>query len=212
MDPGERDGQLLERALWLKPWQRTLRVVIYRTRVQHETRKNFQLDLFDPADGHYEYSAVVTNKTLSGRYLWSFMCGRGGHEKAYGELKSGFAFASVPSFQYAANSAWQLISVLAFNLMRSFQVAHRADAAPAGGPPPAAVRIPQHSYAALRAAPPRRPRAPSRRQAHARCRNRRRRAPPVPRDRHSPASGSLIYCHIKASIGPLPHEEPTTND
>ena len=78
------------------PWQRTLRVVIYRKRVQHETRKNFQLDLFDPADGHYEYSAVVTNKALSGRYLWSFMCGRGGHEKAYGELKSGFAFASVP--------------------------------------------------------------------------------------------------------------------
>jgi len=112
-----------ERELWLKPWSRTLRVVIYRTRVQHETRKNFQLDLFDPADGHYEYSAVVTNKALTGRYLWSFMCGRGGHEKAYGELKSGFAFASVPSFQYAANSAWQLLSVLAFNLMRSFQVA-----------------------------------------------------------------------------------------
>ena len=74
-----------------------MRVVIYRTRVHHETRKNFQLDLFDPADGHYEYSAVVTNKALSGRYLWRFMCGRGGHEKAYGELKSGFAFASVPS-------------------------------------------------------------------------------------------------------------------
>ena len=112
-----------EQALWLQPWQRTLRVVIYRTRVQHETAKNFQLDLFDPADGHYEYSAVVTNKALTGRYLWRFMCGRGGHEKAYGELKSGFAFASVPSRQYAANSAWQLLSVLAFNLLRSFQVA-----------------------------------------------------------------------------------------
>lgn len=112
-----------EQALWLQPWQRTLRVVIYRTRVQHETAKNFQLDLFDPADGHHEYSAVVTNKALTGRYLWRFMCGRGGHEKAYGELKSGFAFASVPSRQYAANSAWQLLSVLAFNLLRSFQVA-----------------------------------------------------------------------------------------
>ena len=56
------------------------------------------------------------------------MCGRGGHEKAYGELKSGFAFASVPSMQYAANSAWQLLSVLAFNLMRSFQLATTAGA------------------------------------------------------------------------------------
>jgi hypothetical protein len=112
-----------EREVEFTPWQRRLRVVIYRKRVQHETRKNFQLDLFDPADGHYEYSAVVTNKALSGRYLWSFMCGRGGHEKAYGELKSGFAFASVPSLQYVANSAWQQLSVLAFNLMRGFQVA-----------------------------------------------------------------------------------------
>jgi hypothetical protein len=102
------------------------RVVIYRTHVQHETRKNFQLDLFDPSDGHYEYQAVVTNKTVGGRTLWAFMCGRGIHEKVYGELKSGFAFASVPSMQYAANSAWQLLSVLAFNLTRSFQLATTA--------------------------------------------------------------------------------------
>ena len=111
-----------ERQLWFAPWERTMRVVIYRKRVHHETCKNFQLDLFDPADGHFEYSAVVTNKALSGRFLWAFMCGRGGHEKAYAELKSGFAFDSVPSMQYAANSAWQLLSVLAFNLMRGFAV------------------------------------------------------------------------------------------
>ena len=49
--------------------------------------KNFQLDIFDPSDGHYEYSAVVTNKSLSGSALWSFMSGRGVHEKVYGELK-----------------------------------------------------------------------------------------------------------------------------
>jgi len=84
-------------------------------------QKNFQLDLFDPADGHYEYSAVVTNKTLSGPMLWAFMCGRGAHEKAYAELKSGFAFDCVPTMKYAANSLWQLISVMAFNLVRGFQ-------------------------------------------------------------------------------------------
>jgi hypothetical protein len=119
------DGSVscFERPVEFTPWRRTMRVVIYRKRVQHETRKNFQLDLFDPADGHYEYSAVVTNKAISGRYLWRFMCGRGGHEKAYGELKSGFAFASVPSMQYAANSAWQQLSIIAFNLMRGFQIA-----------------------------------------------------------------------------------------
>ena len=83
--------------------------------------KNFQLDLFDPSDGHYEYCAVVTNKTICRPVLWAFMCGRGVHVKVYGELKSGFAFGSVSTMRYAANSAWQLLSVLAFNLMRGFQ-------------------------------------------------------------------------------------------
>jgi len=107
------------------------RVIVYRSHVQHRTAKNFQLDLFDPTNGHYEYSAVVTNKTLTGPALWAFMCGRGVHEKVYGELKSGFAFASVPSMQYVANSAWQCLSVLAFNLSRGFQ---RATTAPPRGP------------------------------------------------------------------------------
>ena len=107
-------------------WQRRCRIVIYRRHVAHETAKNFQLDLFDPNDGHYEYSAVVTNKLIGGPALWAFMCGRGVHEKVYGELKSGFAFGSVPSMRYAANSAWQCLSVLAFNLSRSFQRATTA--------------------------------------------------------------------------------------
>src|SRR5437016_59211 len=106
-------------------WQRRCRMVLYRRHVGHETAKNFQLDLFDPNDGHYEYSAVVTNKPIDGRALWAFMCGRGVHEKVYGELKSGLAFGSVPSMRYAANSAWQCLSVLAFNLSRSFQRHHR---------------------------------------------------------------------------------------
>jgi hypothetical protein len=106
------------------------RVVIYRTRVAHRSPKNFQLDLFDPNDGHYEYQAVVTNKALGGAALWAFMSGRGVHETVYGELKSGFAFGSVPSMQYAANRAWQLLSALAFNLTRSFQLATTAGRRP----------------------------------------------------------------------------------
>jgi len=116
-----------EHAVALATWGgECFRVVVYRTRVAHETAKNFQLDLFDPSDGHYEYSAVVTNKALGGPALWAFMAGRGIHEKVYGELKSGFAFACVPTMQYAANSAWQCLSVLAFNLSRGFQLATTA--------------------------------------------------------------------------------------
>ena len=112
-----------EKQIYLAAWNKTMRVVIYRSRVRHEAPKNYQLDLFDPADGHYEYSAIVTNKDLTGAYLWYFMCGRGSHEKAYAELKGGFAFECLPSRRYAANSAWQMLSVLAFNLMRSMQAA-----------------------------------------------------------------------------------------
>jgi len=107
------------------------RIVLCRRHVWHETAKNFQLDLFDPNDGHYEYSAVVTNKPIGGSRALGFMCGRGVHEKVYGELKSGFAFGSVPSMRYAANGAWQCLSVLAFNLSRSFQLATTARRRPA---------------------------------------------------------------------------------
>lgn len=112
--------------LYLEPWDMDLRVVIYRKKVGHKTRKNYQLDLFDPSNGTYEYSAVVTNKSLNGKNLWFFMNGRGSHEKAYAELKDGFAYDCVPTNHYGANSAWQILNVLAFNLMKSFQVATTA--------------------------------------------------------------------------------------
>jgi len=120
-DRVENGIDCFEEEIVLEQWGRCLRVVIYRKRVGHESRKNYQLDLFDPSDGHWEYSAVVTNKTLTGRNLWYYMCGRGCHEKILAELKGGYAFDSVPTMKYAANGAWQILSVLAFNLMRGMQ-------------------------------------------------------------------------------------------
>ena len=110
-----------EQNLPVPAWSRSMRVVVYRKRVAHRTAKNYQLDLFDPNDGYFEYSAIVTNKEVSGRTLWWFMCGRGTHEKVYGELKGGFAFDCVPTQRYEANSAWQVFSIIAFNLMRALQ-------------------------------------------------------------------------------------------
>lgn len=106
----------------IEPWGLTLRVVLYRKRVQHETRKNFQLDLFSPDDGHFEYSAMTTNKILSGPALWAFMAGRGAQEKTLAELKGEFALDVVPTNHYGANSAWQQLSILGHNLLRSFQL------------------------------------------------------------------------------------------
>ena len=49
------------------------------------------------------------------------MCGRGIHEKVYGEPEAGFAFACLPTQRYHANSAWQRFSTLAFKQMRAMQ-------------------------------------------------------------------------------------------
>lgn len=43
-----------ELPLTVSAWEQTLRVVIYRNPVHHESRKNYQLDLFDPDDGYFE--------------------------------------------------------------------------------------------------------------------------------------------------------------
>ena len=50
-------GQIsaFETPLRLDCWDRTLRLVIYRKRVRHQTPKNFQHDHFSPDDGYFEY-------------------------------------------------------------------------------------------------------------------------------------------------------------
>ena len=103
-------------------WNLRLRVMIYRKHVAHESPKNFQLDLFTPDDGHYEYAAVATNLALDLPALYAFICGRGAQEKTIAELKGEFALDVVPTHHYGANSAWQQLSVLAHNLARTFQL------------------------------------------------------------------------------------------
>ncbi len=116
------DLHAFETTLFIPTWNRHVRVAIYRKRVFHKTRKNFQLDLFDPNNGTWEYSAIATNKPVKLAALWHFLAGRGAHEKAIGELKSGYAFATIPTQTYAGNSAWQILSTLAYNLVAAFQI------------------------------------------------------------------------------------------
>jgi hypothetical protein len=112
--------------LRIPKWNLTLRVAVYRKHVLHRTRKNFQLDLFDPSNGHYECSAVATNKRAGLRTLWEFMAGRGGHEKTLCELKQHLAFDTIPTRDWDANSTWMLISALTHNVFRQFQIATTA--------------------------------------------------------------------------------------
>jgi Transposase DDE domain group 1 len=104
------------------PWGDPVWVAIYRKKVAHRTTKNFQLDLFDPNDGSYEYSAVTSNLGFTVANLWYFMAGRGNHEKTIAQLKGGLAFHTVPTMAYAANSAWQQLVILTHNLLTNFQI------------------------------------------------------------------------------------------
>src|SRR5437899_5218006 len=92
-----------EHQLVIPPWNLRLRVMIYRKHVQHESPKNFQLDLFTPDDGHFEYYAVATNLALSLPALYDFIGGRGAQKKTFAELKGEFSLAVVPNKHYRAN-------------------------------------------------------------------------------------------------------------
>src|SRR5215469_6652921 len=120
--PITADISCFETRLAPAAWGLELRVVVYRKRVHHQSAKNYQLDLFSPDDGYFEYSAVATNLTLTPQALWYFAAGRGAQEKTIAELKGEFALDVVPTNHYGANSAWQQLSILAHNLMRSFQL------------------------------------------------------------------------------------------
>ncbi len=110
---------------WLKSPMDSLEeehyVYIFRKKVK-EPGKNFQLDLFSPNDGFYEYSAVVTDtKQWDAKELLLFVSGRSGQENSLSELKDDFAFGYVPTNTYQANSAYFQISQMAYNLSLSLQ-------------------------------------------------------------------------------------------
>jgi len=96
-------------------------VFIFRKKVK-ELEKHFQLDLFSPNNGVYEYSAVVTDtKQWDAKELLLFVSGRSGQENSLSELKDGFAFGYVPTNTYQANSAYFQVSQMAYNLSLSLQ-------------------------------------------------------------------------------------------
>ena len=148
-----------ETELVIPQWQDLrLRVVLYRKHVHHQTRRNFQLDLFTPDDGHYEYSAVATNLPLGLPALWAFACGRGAQEKTFAELKGEFALDVVPTKHYAANSAWQQLEHPRPQPDPELPAGHPRGAEAAVAEADLRVPVPQHAHAPV---PPHRPgRAP----------------------------------------------------
>ena len=97
----------------------------------HETRRNFQLDLFTPDDGHYEYSAVATNLALGPRGA----CGPSPAGAARRRRPSPNSRASSRSTSSRPSTTRPTApgsnsSILAHNLIRSFQLETLAEPKP----------------------------------------------------------------------------------
>jgi hypothetical protein len=96
-------------------------VIILRKKV-NKPKVHYQLQLFSPDNGNYEYSAVVTdNKAWKPKDLLKFVSGRSAQENSISELKTSFAFDHIPTNTYQANSAYMQMSQMAYNLSISMQ-------------------------------------------------------------------------------------------
>jgi hypothetical protein len=111
-------------SVFIDSWGRLVEFVVIRQKISDKVaaKKYVQLDLFTPDDGIYEYSVLHTNKDLRADHLWDFYNGRAAMEHQIAELKGEFGFDAIPTHHYQGNSAYQLISALAYNLVRNFQV------------------------------------------------------------------------------------------
>jgi len=111
-----------EKAVRLECWSMEVEMTFFRQKISDKPKKNHQLDLFTPDDGLYEYSVLCSNVNLTGKNLFDFYNGRCAMEHGISEIKGEFAFASIPTHSYQGNSAHQQISVMAYNLVRNFQI------------------------------------------------------------------------------------------
>ena len=106
----------------IQQWSHHAEMTFYREKISEKPPKHYQLDLFTPDDGTYEYSVICSNKSLTPPNLLDFYNGRCAMEHHIAEIKGEFAFDSIPTKHYQGNSAYQQISALAYNLVRNFQI------------------------------------------------------------------------------------------
>jgi hypothetical protein len=111
-------------SLRLKRWEMEVPIIIYRKCLTKNNMKpkTFQLDLFDPGDGIYEYQVIITNQELTASNALDFYNGRCAMEREIAELKTEYGFANIPTKNFNANSAYQSLSILTHSLVKNFQL------------------------------------------------------------------------------------------
>ena len=111
-----------KKAIPLEPWSFDVEMTFFRQKISDTPKKGHQLDLFTPDDGLYEFSVLCSNMKLQPPNLFDFYNGRCAIEHGISEIKGEFGFASIPTKSYQGNAAYQQVSVMAYNLVRNFQI------------------------------------------------------------------------------------------
>ena len=110
--------------LKLRKWKLEVPVLIFRKCLTKNNRKEktFQLDLFDPGDGIYDYQVIATNQELTAKNAMDFYNGRCDMEREIAEIKTEYGFSNIPTKSFLANSAYQALAILAHTLVKNFQL------------------------------------------------------------------------------------------
>ena len=105
-----------------KKWSTRYRFLFIRQRCKEIQREPIQLDLFIPQTYGYQYTVIVTNKTIAMRKVLRFHHGRGTQEKVFGELKSQSQMDYIAVRRLSGNQLYLMTAILAHNLTRELQM------------------------------------------------------------------------------------------
>ena len=105
-----------------KKWSTRYRFLFIRQRCKEIHREPIQLDLFIPQTYGYQYTVIVTNKTIGMRKVLRFHHGRGSQEKVFGELKSQSQMDYIAVRRLSGNQLFLMTAILAHNLTRELQM------------------------------------------------------------------------------------------
>lgn len=81
-----------------------------------------EFDLFVLTIDGYQFTVVITNKTIGARYVARFHHGRGAQEGILAEMKSQGQRDDIPTRTRASNQLYMIAAILAHNLNRQLEV------------------------------------------------------------------------------------------
>lgn len=98
-------------------WDKPYRFIVLREKLTEERKQQLQLFTMEK----YSYRSLVTNLNLTPLAVFHFYDGRAGLERIIRVLKEDYPFAKALTNNFAANSLYAELSLLAYNIIIWFQ-------------------------------------------------------------------------------------------